>query len=806
MQWPMNETTKDMCAAFVEAVTGQQPTFHEVTVPLQRTNECAARSLDQLVLNVLQIARGLCPRSLVQPARNVVNDNGDALRLLVGLNYLWSVASGGYFDYDEIFRIATSGNPARAIDLISSDSDKESDWQDPPADSSTDGGASRPSRGIITETLLYTPNTAEHPKKRLRVQPGQTHSDLPHGTLEGTISFGTGGRRQEKDIRRHAFETRGAGSCGFIFVGKNAADSASDTVFMERLKKKAPNVHKRLQEIADLRRSDRVDCPNIRAYICLATLEMPKEKSSSFWSSDPKWKTFDTGLKRARAHKIAHDAVQKITDHNDLSRGEKWAIAVMNPKVQLEHGYLLVLLDHFDNQVGFLVIQRRRSMEGESGAQPTTKLPFTYFHCELNDVVPDNPVLMWPVLHNVSDDDELGERNHFEVMCADSRSSIFFVDPVNDVQHNNEKISIFVDNGNASSPAGDGPSGPLGGSLKQSFINDFFRAQDSEQRNNVLQDSKQRDQETSGQSQVDSIVDRLRNGRQAATAFDRVIRLYCSCSVSLERPNQESLRSILKRPQSQGTSISVDDLLARVHRYIDSAIAVASAVISEPAHYKLRPLLQVALLWLWEITTAGKKPSIAPEETVRGWRETIRPLLQDSASSAAAGFGQSVSEKAPADSTDLEATAKQVAPECCFKCGLTGTQNLWGCCHVSPDGTTCRIGYCVDCMYKSDTKQGNKPDDWCCRIHSKHGAPRLGLKMNRSVCWECPRDSEDFHDSKAEFLNCPDCGILLCKMHGIVSGVQSCFFCGERGVLAAKVSTELRRRLKKFTTFPASMA
>jgi len=165
MQWPMDKTTKDTCAAFVEAVTDQQPTFHEVTVPLQRTNECAARSLDQLVLNVLQIARGLCPRSLVQPARNVINDNGDALRLLVGLNYLWSVASGGYFDYDETFRIATSGNPARAVDLISSDSDKESDEQDLTADSSTGGGASRLSRGIIMETLLYTPNTAECLKK-----------------------------------------------------------------------------------------------------------------------------------------------------------------------------------------------------------------------------------------------------------------------------------------------------------------------------------------------------------------------------------------------------------------------------------------------------------------------------------------------------------------------------------------------------------------------------------------------------------------------------------------------------------------
>jgi hypothetical protein len=65
-------------------------------------------------------------------------------------------------------------------------------------------------------------------------------------------------------------------------------------------------------------------------------------------------------------------------------------------------------------------------------------------------------------------------------------------------------------------------------------------------------------------------------------------------------------------------------LLAGVHWYIDFAITVASAVMSDPMHYKLRPFVQVVLLWVWEIATAGRKLGIAPEETLVGWRETPR--------------------------------------------------------------------------------------------------------------------------------------------------------------------------------------
>jgi hypothetical protein len=71
-------------------------------------------------------------------------------------------------------------------------------------------------------------------------------------------------------------------------------------------------------------------------------------------------------------------------------------------------------------------------------------------------------------------------------------------------------------------------------------------------------------------------------------------------------------------------------------------------------------------------------------------RESTRKLLQDSTSSIAEGFGQSVSEKTRADDRNLETIAKQVAAECCFKCCSSDTQYLWGYCHMYPDGTLCR--------------------------------------------------------------------------------------------------------------------
>jgi serine/threonine protein kinase len=529
MQWQAKAINKLSALALVNAVTGKDPTFHEVEVPKQRKNECAPRSLLQVVLNVLQIAQGHDPRCLVLPPRSFVNDDSDAFRFCLALNYIKSLGSAGHFDYTDAFRKATTDEPACAISLVCESSD--SDEQDPPAEVSAGGDPSRPSGDIIGKPLRYTPNTTKgiSPGLKLTVQPSHIRS-VPHGTIEGAIYFDAGGRRHHINFKRHAYTTSAKDACGFIFLTANIMDAVADAVFMGHLKQCCVDVAERFQAIAELSRDDRADCAKFREYICRAMLEFPKEICSSFWSSDPNGDMLRLGLRKARNLGIVND---KITDCV-RTRGELWAIAVLNPRVQLDEGYLRVFMRHLDEQVGFLVIQRRNLMRGDSGAQPTGDRQYSFTHSHLNDLVPNNPTLMWPLLHNVFNANEPAGMNFFEVLRAapepDQSSSIFFVNQMmNDQQQNQRTAAVFVGNEDTSTPAGGGslgpsadssPAGPsrVSGLFRQSSIGDVFCAKEGKV-NSGCEQQLERGQGTSEQSQFDSIVDSLQNGRPSATGI-----------------------------------------------------------------------------------------------------------------------------------------------------------------------------------------------------------------------------------------------------------------------------------------------
>jgi serine/threonine protein kinase len=196
MQWQANAINKLSALALVNVVTGKDPAFHEFMVPKQRINECAPRSLLQVVLNILDIAKGHDPRCLVLPNRSLVNDDSDAFRFCLALNYIKSLGSAGHFDYTDTFRKATSEEPAPAISLVCESSD--SDEQDPPADASAGGDPSRASGDIPRGCHHRRPTVLERDKGTSE----QSEFDSIVESLQDGRPAATGSAARDHKIRK----------------------------------------------------------------------------------------------------------------------------------------------------------------------------------------------------------------------------------------------------------------------------------------------------------------------------------------------------------------------------------------------------------------------------------------------------------------------------------------------------------------------------------------------------------------------------------------------------------------------------
>ena len=775
MQWKASEETKMKGIQFVRALTGKVATWTEIPVPKQRRNECAPRSMLELAHFILAVCQGREPSSLSVRRQKAVNADSDKFRTLLALSIYKSMASAGKLDFEAALLYATSVDPQGGIYLFS-----DTDEEDSPADSSA-GGVPSGDLGAV-EALRFTPNTSSAPKD-LILPSSKARCRVPYGTIEGGVSVRVGDQVHRFELTRKPHKTKGTGSCGFIAVGQTAVAAFNDKRFFATLQRRAPLAAQRLQEIADLSASDTLACRKLRGFLFRVMRGMPKEICSSFWKSDPSEREMNSGKNLAEKQNIDDEALRG--GDYERTRGDKWAIAVFNPAVQLDEGYLSVLMWHFDNTIGFIIFQRRKP--NDSCIPEANDQPYVYFHYSALDQVSNETRLIWPLLHLVSDRGELSNCNHFEYMSAgtaeDPSSSIFFLDQhANDVPQEKGGGSVSIDNGNGA-----------GGPLRQASISEFFGPPTQDKLD--AGSGPQSDQGPSEQGQIDCIVDCLQTAQKSMVAVDKAIRIYFDRI--LEGTKHESLRSIIQSSRGQGstTLILLED---RLRRYIDTVIAVASAVLSDDdAHANLKHPLQGALCWVWEITIAGRKTKIAPEEILHRWRESIRPLLMQDLASSESQSKTDSSKATQADFTDSEATAKQAVPECCFKCG--SRDDLWGCCHVFSDGTRCRIGYCFACMYTADMEGVRKPSDWCCRIHWKRGQQ----PMNMSKCWECPREAQNPELIKG-CVPCDDCGVLLCRMHGIVSGQKHCFVCRGREALVARVRTDLRRLMNKFTNFSAS--
>ena len=665
---------------------------------------------------------------------------------------------------------------------------------------------------------------------RGNVPAGHKYNANCHGTVTGDVEFHVGMGMHNYSLTRHVHATRDENSCGFIVLEVDAKNSVSDKVFMEAFQSRAPVAANRLKNMAVLCESDDLHCPQLRQHICCIMQNWPPDKCSTYWTIDP----IESILQNARD--IAASLHISVTDEG-LTRGQKWAISVLSPKTQFDEGYRRVLADHFENNVGFLTVQKRMWTEEEiqSAQRRGTRskalsdtVGTRYGHCDCNNEIPSSSCAIWVMCHIVADGDEMGARNHFEVLTTgDTSSSLFMLNLDHPVDKKSKAVLVTAvlskDDTSTSTYHND--------ARKQAKISHFFQkvphTNDGQQGTLALSEQGQDKTSEQGQDKIDSITECLKGGSQISSSADTAIRIYYTQCQDPGSNKHQGLKTIirnLKRPNGSWSSFSLEEVQERVQEYIDILIYVSSVVEADERSVKQRPPLRAMLEWVLTVITPGGRAKIASDDKLHDWRESIHSLLQKTAPSEMCPDG------AISDAVD------QAAPECCFKCYAENQQLVWGCCHVELDGSQCRVGICAECMGLKGTF---KPVDWHCLIHSKPGAKK-GPKLQTSDCWECPRDparcktsstqnqrlrktvqepgakkgSKLQSPAKQNGVRCTECGLALCCLHGIVSELERsvqtmrpfrCWSCQTRETFAENVRLQLMRLLGKFTKFPLGL-
>lgn len=277
--------------------------------------------------------------------------------------------------------------------------------------------------GNAVEYLVYSENT----NKRSGIPSRQQYNSLHHGTIKGIVTFYVAEVQYSYSFTRNVHQTRANNSCGFICLETGAKLAENDDTFWKELMYQAPVAAERLKGIASLSHGDDLECSKFRKHVCQIMLDMPSDKCSPFWDNGPP----ECDLLYSKS--VAHAYGFSVSD-TDATRGQLWAIALLNPSTQLDEGYCKVLQHHLEGNVGFLVLQKRMWTDTER-RRATRRNPVCalegplYGHAGVYDTISRKACAIWPMLHIVCDELEHGTKNHFEVLTAENvgESSIFML-------------------------------------------------------------------------------------------------------------------------------------------------------------------------------------------------------------------------------------------------------------------------------------------------------------------------------------------------------------------------------------------